>query len=209
MAQSYISKATLGRLPLYLNYIKSEDVGETVSSTRIAKGLGLGEVQVRKDLSIVCSDGRPKIGYKTDVLAAAIEEALGVFSPEKVVLVGAGKLGRALLGFGGFKDYGVDIVAGFDSDERLIGTSPDGKPIYPMEKLAEYCRENSVHIGVLTVPESVAQTVCEFMMECGIDAIWNFSPANLKVPEGVLVKRESLAIGLAHLAISSRTELTR
>lgn len=203
MDKNTISKATLGRLPLYLNYISSQETGESVSSTRIAKALGLGEVQVRKDLAIVCSAGRPKIGYERSVLIAAIEDALNVRDSAKAILVGAGKLGKALLGYNGFREYGVEIVAGFDSDPAKLGEQPDGKRVYGIEELGSYCRENGIHIGVLTVPGASAQEACDAMIESGIDTIWSFSPANIQVPQGVKLRKENLALGLAHLVISA------
>jgi redox-sensing transcriptional repressor len=206
MDRTYVSKATLGRLPLYLNYIRSHDLGESISSTRIAKALGLGEVQVRKDLAAVCSKGRPKVGYERGVLIKAIEDALGTRDVTRVILVGAGKLGKALLGYDGFREYGVDIVAGFDSDPGKTGIQPDGKLVYRVDELADFCRDKDIHIGVLTVPGSSAQTAADGMIAAGIDTIWSFSPADISVPDGVLLRKENLALGLAHLVLSARTD---
>lgn len=204
MDRNYISKATLGRLPLYLNYIRSHELGDSISSTKIAKALGLGEVQVRKDLALVCSKGRPKVGYEREVLIESIEDALGIKDVTRVVLVGAGKLGKALLGYDGFREYGVDIIAGFDSDPRKTGIQPDGKLVYPMEELREFCEGKDIRIGVLTVPGSSAQTAADSMIAAGIDTIWSFSPADISVPEGVKLRKENLALGLAHLVISAK-----
>jgi len=194
---------------LYLNYIKSYELGDTVSSTKIAKALGLGEVQVRKDLSIVCSDGKPKIGYKREVLVSAIEEALGVNEVTRVAVIGAGKLGKALMGFDGFHEYGIDIAAGFDVDPGKTGIQPDGKLIYLMDELKAFCRIKDVHIGVLTVPPHAAQAACDKMMDAGIDVIWSFSPVDLEIREGVMLRKENLALGLAHLVVSSEKRSSR
>ena len=108
-----ISKATLKRLPTYLAYLKSLPEGSSVniSATALAAGLHMGEVQVRKDLALVSSGGRPKIGYNRAALIADIEQFLGYGNTNDAVLIGAGKLGRALLGYSGFAEYGLNIVA--------------------------------------------------------------------------------------------------
>ena len=111
-----IHKATLGRLPQYLQYLKSlpESYGSTISATAIAKGLSLGDVQVRKDLAAVSGAGKPKIGYEKAKLIGDLERHLGYESLTNAVLVGAGKLGKALLDYNGFDEFGVQIVAAFD-----------------------------------------------------------------------------------------------
>ena len=132
-----ISKATLKRLPTYLAYLKSLPEGSSVniSATALAAGLHMGEVQVRKDLALVSSGGRPKIGYNRAALIADIEQFLGYGNTNDAVLIGAGKLGRALLGYSGFAEYGLNIVAAFDENDAIIGTSKSGKPIMHLSRL--------------------------------------------------------------------------
>lgn len=113
--QSAISRATLGRLPAYLHFLESV-TSENISAPAIARALGLGEVLVRKDLSIVCGKGKPKTGYATNALKASLKAALGVNKVTPAVLVGAGKLGTALMDYRGFRDYGMEIIAAFDKD---------------------------------------------------------------------------------------------
>ena len=130
-----ISRATISRLPRYLNFIqKLPKHIRYISATAISKALELGEVQVRKDLSAVCGSGRPKIGYEVDTLCKALECALGVHTECEAVIVGAGRLGMALLGFKGFAEYGITIEKAFDSNKEKCGGS-----VLPMEKLSEYC----------------------------------------------------------------------
>ena len=203
MKQTAITRATLGRLPVYLQYIRSYVRDETISASAIARGLGLGEVQVRKDLSLVCAESKPKIGYQTEKLLSDLEEVLGVQTPTPAVVVGAGKLGLALLDYEGFSEYGLKIVAAFDTDTKKVGTEFAGKPICPMEQLTDYCGRHDIHIGILTVPASVAQKVCENMTQSGITAIWSFAPCKLIVPETVTIKQENLALSLAHLQASA------
>ena len=117
MKQTEISRATMGRLPGYLNYLRSlSKETRFISSTAIAKELELGEVQVRKDLSAVCGAGKPKVGYDVSALAESLETTLGTHSKGEAIIVGAGKLGLALLGFGGFSEYGIKISRAFDND---------------------------------------------------------------------------------------------
>ena len=196
-----ISKATLGRLPGYLQYLKSLPAlhGATISATAIAKELSLGEVQVRKDLAAVSGAGKPKIGYERDKLIFDIERHLGYESLTHAVLVGAGKLGRALLDYDGFEEFGVKIVAGFDSNENAFQVGKSAKVILPIKDMDSYCEQNNVKLGIITVGQGSAQDVCDKLVASGIEAIWNFAPCALKVPAGVLLKQENLALSLAHL----------
>ena len=126
-----IPRATLGRLPRYLQYLKSFPAAEnaTISATAIARGLSLGDVQVRKDLAAVSGAGKPKIGYEREKLIEDLEHYLGYDRLTNAVLVGAGKLGRALLDYDGFEAFGVKIIAGFDCNEQVLqmGSKPAKK----------------------------------------------------------------------------------
>ena len=210
MAAKEISKSTLKRLPTYLTYLKSlpEDSSAHISATAVAAALGMGEVQVRKDLALVSDGGRPKIGYLRSGLIRDIEEFLGYGNTKDAVLVGAGKLGRALLSYVGFEEYGMKIIGAFDSDDALIGTSKSGKPIMHISRLREFCLSHQVKIGIITVPAEYAQEVCDRLIESGIQAIWNFAPKHLDVPEGILVQAENMAASLALLSkhLSERME---
>ncbi len=196
-----IPKATLGRLPQYLAYLKGlpKIKGATISATAIAKGLSLGEVQVRKDLATVSGTGKPKVGYEREALISDIERHLGYQKLTNAVLVGAGKLGRALLDFDGFLEYGVKIVAGFDCNEHAIKIGKNATEILPIKDLTGYCRQNNVKLGIITVGQGSAQEVCDALVESGICAIWNFAPCSLSVPANVALKQENLALSLAHL----------
>ena len=194
-----IPKATLGRLPQYLQYLKClpQSNGSTISATAIAKGLSLGDVQVRKDLQAVSGAGKPKVGYEKDKLIADIERHLRHESLTNAVLVGAGKLGRALLDYDGFEEYGIRIVAGFDCNETAL--KKGAKEILPIRDIGAYCREHDVRLGIITVGQGSAQDVCDKLVQSGIKAIWNFAPVTLKVPNEVLLKQENLALSLAYL----------
>ena len=202
MKANQITRATLGRLPLYLNYLKQiENSGTTsISATMIAKALSLGEVQVRKDLASVSGAGKPKVGYESSDLIKRLEDTLGSNSITSAVLVGAGKLGRALLDYNGFEEFGIKIIAAFDSNDEVIRFSKTSKDILPISTLSEYCIANNVKLGIITVGQGSAQQVCDMMEQSGIKAIWNFAPCNLEVSDGILVKNENLALSLAHLS---------
>ena len=200
MALNSISKATLGRLPLYAQYLKElpTESAVTISATKIARGLSLGEVQVRKDLALISGCGKPKIGYERTKLIQDIERHLGYGGLTNAVLIGAGKLGRALLDYDGFEEFGIRILAGFDCNETAFQTGK-GKSILSIKNIENYCCEHDVKIGIITVGQGSAQEVCDKLMGCGIKAIWNFAPCSLSVPQNVLLKQENLALSLAHL----------
>ncbi|MBQ7348517.1 MAG: redox-sensing transcriptional repressor Rex [Clostridia bacterium] len=198
---SNISKATFSRLPLYLEYLKQilSEGKESVSATKIAKALNLGEVQARKDLSSVSGKGRPKTGYFTRELIAELEEILGVNKISSAVVVGAGRLGSAMQNYDGFLKYGLKITASFDEDESVVSSRKSNANVFHMSEFKKYVKENQVKTGIITVPKTSAQKVCDIMIKCGIKAIWNFAPCNLVVPEGVIVFQENLALSLAYL----------
>ncbi len=194
-----VSRPMLERLPVYASCLEKmiNDGVSSVSAVRVARELKLGEVQVRKELAVVSGAGRPRIGYDAKKLLHDIKCFLGEDEPDEAVIVGAGRLGCALLGYGSFEDVGVTIKAAFDISGAEI--SVDDKNIYPMSKLHTYCKQNWVKIGIITVPASAAQETCELLVSEGIRAIWNFAPTTLHVPDGVTVINEKLAISLSQL----------
>ncbi len=208
MQHKDISKAVLKRLPGYLSYLKAtqESGSANISATALANALGMGEVQVRKDLAMVSDGGRPKIGYPRDRLIDDIEQFLGYDNTTDAVLIGAGKLGKALLGYKGFDAYGLNILAAFDENEAACGTV-EGKNIYPIRQLEGFCKANKILMGIITVPTEFAQGVCDQLIACGIKAIWNFAPTHLEVPENILVQREDMATNLALLSMHLQAQM--
>ncbi len=199
MERKEISKSVLKRLPNYLAYLKTIPDGGSpyISATALAAALGMGEVQVRKDLAMVSDGGRPKVGYLREGLIDDIQQFLGYDNLNDAVLIGAGKLGRALLSYTGFQEYGLNILAAFDVNP----TPGEGKPIYPISRLESFCRTYKVLMGIITVPVEQAQEVCDQLIACGIKAIWNFAPTHLEVPAGILVQQENMATSLAVLSM--------
>lgn len=208
LERNEISKSVLKRLPGYLNYLKNipDDASPYISATSLANALGMGEVQVRKDLAMVSDGGRPKIGYLRESLIEDISQFLGYDNTTDAILIGAGKLGQALLGYGGFSAYGLNILAAFDVAPTTEKTD-DGKPIYPIKQLEGFCRSNKVLMGIITVPGNCAQEVCDRLISCGIKAIWNFAPVHLDVPANILVQNENMATSLAVLSMHLQAQM--
>ena len=200
-AESAVSRATVSRLPAYLRYLKGEAGKgvEYVSSAAIAKDMGLSAVGVRKDLALVSSrPGKPRFGFEVRLLIEDIEKFLGYHRWTNAVIVGAGGLGRAILSYEGFENYGIHVIAAFDNSPAKVG-AVGGKPVYPMERLGDVVKRSDVKVCILTVPRSAAQEACDQAVGAGINAILSFAPVHLLVPEGVTVKYEDLAVSLAEL----------
>ncbi len=207
-----ISRQTLQRMPLYLNYLRALPLGSpaNISAATIAEELRLNDVQVRKDLAMLGRGGRPKIGFDVKDLITNIEHCLGYDNINHAVLVGVGNLGRSLFVYEGFLEYGIDIVAAFDTEDEMVGTTIYKKQVLPLSKLEEICCRMKIKMGVITVNAAQAQPVCDQMVKSGVIAIWNFTPVILRVPEKVLVQNENMASSLAilsnHLAERNQTE---
>ena len=203
-----ISSSTINRLPFYLDYLKNifQKGQVNISSGAIASALGLGEVQVRKDLASVSSGGKPKVGYEIASLIKELEHYLGYKDTDDAIIIGAGKLGMALLDYPGFIDCGLNIIRGFDKDETKFGLSENGKVIEDVSNFEEFVKNSNVKIGILCVPKEYAQEVCDLMVNNGIKAILNFAPIHLHVPNDVIVKNENLAYSLALLSIELKAK---
>ena len=208
MEKKTISKSVLKRLPGYLAYLKNmpDSAPAHISATALANALGMGEVQVRKDLAMVSDGGRPKIGYLRESLIEDIEQFLGYDNTTDAVLIGAGKLGQALMAYKGFDEYGLNILAAFDSAPKKEKTD-EGKPIYHIEKLAQFCHSHKVLMGIITVPAEAAQSVADQLIAGGIKAIWNFAPVHLDVPDNILVQNENMATSLAVLSVHLQAQI--
>lgn len=189
-----ISTAALERLPQYLRILKrKQNEGiHNISSTIIAEELNLSSIQVRKDLALISrNDGKPGIGFEIDDIIKDIEEFLGINNSKEIIIVGAGRLGQALLNYKGFEND-VTIVMAFDNDKDKC----DNKRIFHVDRMKSIIKRKNIHVGIITVPKEEAQNVCDIMVESGIKAIWNFAPTNLKVPSDISVKNEDLSTSL-------------
>ena len=192
-----ISVVTLERLPKYLRILKkmqSENINN-VSSTSIAKELGFNSIQVRKDLACVSkTDGKPGVGFVVNDLINDIEEFLNINHSRDIIVIGAGRLGQALMNYSGFENK-INVVRAFDIDKNKC----DNKKIFLMKTLKTYVKKNNISVAIITVPKDAAQSVCDEVIDSGIKVIWNFAPINLKVPDNIRIKNEDLSASLAVL----------
>jgi redox-sensing transcriptional repressor len=197
-----VSVATLRRLPAYYHFLLGlrERGRDVVSCSHIGRALQLDPTQVRKDLEATGIVGRPKIGYDLNELLEAIVTFLGWNNDKDAFLVGVGHLGSALLGYERIGDCGINILAGFDTDPGKIGTQVRGKEVFALDRLIDLADRLNVHLGIITVPASAAQSVADLLVEGGVKAIWNFAPTTLQVPEGIIVQNEDFYSGLAVLS---------
>jgi redox-sensing transcriptional repressor len=196
-----IPAPTLRRLPSYLRLLRDMEVAGRlwVSCTHLSDALDLDPTQVRKDLACTGVIGRPKVGYQVQVLVHAIEKFLGWDHTANAFLVGAGNLGRALLGYPGFGRHGLNIVAAFDTNPELSGGEIHAKPVFALSRLPDLVQRQNVRLGVLAVPEKAAIAAATAMRDAGITAIWNFTPVKLRL-DGVVVEDVDLAASLAVLS---------
>lgn len=201
-ASGLIPQASLRRLPQYHHYlVELEAQGvKRVSCSIIGRDLNCVPVQVRKDLQYTGIIGRPKTGYSVTELIRTIESYLGWNNVNEAFLVGVGNLGTALLGHERFSKFGLKIVAAFDTNPDKIGQKIHDKPVLPLDELGNLAREMGIHLGIITAPSEVAQSVADEMVKAGILAIWNFAPVKLKVPEHIFVHNEDLYSSLASLS---------
>lgn len=196
-----IPRKSIYRLSIYqrcLQRLKSNRV-DTVSSEALAKAAGVKPTQLRKDLTYFGQFGTRGLGYNVESLSSTIGEVLGHNRLQPVVLVGVGNLGSALLRYGGFRKEGFEVVAAFD-----IAPKPAGRdvaiPILALGTMESFIKENQVKMAILTVPAASAQEVANGLIKAGVQAILNFSPTVLDVPEDVVVNSVDLAVELENLS---------
>ncbi len=204
--RSMIPIPTVKRYPSYLRILgQARENGERyISATTLADELGLKSIQVRKDISATGIEGRPKVGFDIEELIRTIRHVLGWDNATDALIVGAGNLGSALAAYDGFAAYGLRIVAIFDKDEGKIGRRIGSLEVQPMETINGYIKSHAVTIAVIAVPASQAQATADMLVKCGIRAIWNFAPKDLKLPDDVVAQRTDLATSFAVLSVKLR-----
>jgi redox-sensing transcriptional repressor len=197
-----VAESTVRRLSLYLRFLDEfEGQGiETVSSGALAQRGGTTSAQVRKDLSFFGSFGKRGLGYYVPELAERLRQILGLGRRYRVAMIGAGKIGSALVQYRGFQQRGFDIVVIFDSDRAKIGTQWNGLTVRAIEDLEPELRRHEVDMAVLVTPAEAAQDVADRLVKLGVKAILNFAPVQLAVPEDVVVKTVNLALELETLS---------
>ncbi|MBR1835696.1 MAG: redox-sensing transcriptional repressor Rex [Kiritimatiellae bacterium] len=197
---------TIRRYPVYLRAVRARRArGESnVSSAALAAELGLDPVLVRKDLAMSGVSGRPRIGHSAEALEAALAAAIGWDNVSDAALVGVGSLGRALLGYRGFREQGLAIAVAFDSDPALAGRQVHGVRVRPAGEVVRLVRRLAIRLGILAVPEAAAQSSADALVAAGVRGIWNFAPVQLAVPADVVVQNMDLAQSLAVLSHAIR-----
>jgi redox-sensing transcriptional repressor len=202
MSRPDIPRKAIYRLSVYLRCLArfKRNAIRTVSSEALAQAAGVKPTQLRKDLTYFGQFGTRGLGYDVEQLSRMISDLLGTTSAHKVVLVGVGNLGLALLSYRGFEQEGFEIIAAFDADLSRKRNKNIAPPIYGMDKLPAVIKEFHVKMAIITVPASEAQQVADTLVACGITGILNFAPILLQVPDDVVINNVNLAIELENLS---------
>lgn len=207
-----ISKNLVYRVPIYLTISRRllDEGAKYITAPQISDITGINVETVKKDLSQICkTPGNPKLGRDA---ATMVEEILefGVYTKlTNAVIIGVGHLGRALLNYSGFSEWGLHIAAGFDRKSELVGTQIEGKPIYDVNDLSKVIKETNAEIAIITVPKEYAQQLVDFAIAAGIKAIWNFAPTHINVPDDVILQNENMASSLSLLNYNLKASKTK
>ncbi|MEZ5215158.1 MAG: redox-sensing transcriptional repressor Rex [Ilumatobacteraceae bacterium] len=197
-----IPEATVARLPVYLRILVelAQEELEHVSSERLADLAGVNAAKVRKDLSYLGSYGTRGVGYEVSYLVYQIRRELGLTHDWPVVIVGAGNLGQALAGYGGFGDRGFPVAAVVDIDQLKVGTVIGGTRVRQLDELSQVVRAKQISIGVIATPPASAQDAADRLVRAGVTSILNFAPVVLSVPPHIRVRKVDLALELQILS---------
>lgn len=207
------SEPTLRRLPWYLAYVsllRSRNI-EYVSSTSISKDINVDASQIAKDLSVLGIKGKTRIGYEVKALESALREFLGFSCSHNAVMIGVGSLGSALIADTGLERFGLNIVAGFDINPDVVGTTIKNVPIFHIDELPSRVAAYRAGIAIVAVPVEVAQQTADRAVDAGVRALWNFTPFRILARPGIVIQNTSI---YAHLAVmynrlSSQSESRR
>ncbi|MBQ9990796.1 MAG: redox-sensing transcriptional repressor Rex [Lachnospiraceae bacterium] len=197
-----ISQAVIGRLPRYFRYLgdlKDEGV-ERISSQELSERMKVTASQIRQDLNNFGGFGQQGYGYNVEYLHVEIGKILGLDTEHRMVLIGAGNLGQALVNYTNFEKRSFLFKGIFDNNPALYGKLIRNFPVMPMEEMCDFVRENQIDIAVIAIPKEGAVKVAEQLVNCGIKAIWNFSHVDLNVPEDVQVENAHLSDSLMKLS---------
>lgn len=197
-----ISMAVIKRLPKYHRYLSElldNDV-ERISSKELSEKIGFTASQIRQDLNCFGDFGQQGYGYNVRELNNQIDTILGLTREYKTIVVGAGNIGQAIANYTNFVNLGFKLTCIFDTNPKLIGLKIHDIEIKDIDDLEGFLNKNKIDIGIVCVPKSNAQRVCDMMVKCGIKAVWNFAPLDLEVPEEVIVENVHLSESLLTLS---------
>ena len=199
-----IADSTVRRLSLYLRFLEQFDAQgtTTISSAELARHGGTTSAQVRKDLSFFGSFGKRGLGYSVAELAARIRGILGLKRSYRVVLVGAGRIGGALIQYPGFRQRGFHVTAIYDKDAKKVGTRWNGVVVRDVRHIERDLQREPTDIAILVTPADAAQEVADRLVHAGVKAILNFAPVQLAVPNDVVVKSVNMALELETLSFA-------
>ncbi len=197
-----IPEATVARLPVYLRLLMEQGAAgvESISSEGLAELAGVNAAKVRKDLSYLGSYGTRGVGYEVDYLVYQIRRELGLDHDWPVVIVGAGNLGQALAGYGGFGERGFPVGGIVDVDDSKVGSVVGGARVRHIDDLGQIVLSKQISIGVIATPPAAAQDAADRLVRAGVTSILNFAPVVLSVPAGVSVRKVDLAVELQILS---------
>ena len=196
-----VSESTVSRLSLYLRLLEELDAGvATLSSEELAARAGTSAAQVRKDLSFFGTFGKRGLGYGVTELITTLRSILGLERRWRVAVVGAGKIGAALMGYQDFKRQGFYIESVFDSDASKVGQRWNGLVVRADAEMEMALQGESIDIAIIAVPADAAQSVVDRVVNAGVKAILNFAPVKLRVPGSVALKNVNMAVELEGLS---------
>jgi redox-sensing transcriptional repressor len=202
-----IATSTMQRLTLYKKYLQELPKQiHTVTPKSMAETLAIDPKIVLRDMKILLGKNRVNEEDR-EALEKVITKNTACRKVNAVVLVGVGKLGIALMGYAGFSVFDLDVVAGFDINEKIIKRGAFGKPVYHIDRLKEICSRLNAKIGIITTPGNCAQSACDALVNAGITAIWNYAAVRLNTPPGIMVLNEDMSSSLRRLAEHSSAHL--
>lgn len=189
-----VSMAVVRRLPKYYRYLSELKENEImrISSQELSKLTGFTASQIRQDLNNFGGFGQQGYGYNVDDLYEQLGKILGLDTTYETIIIGAGNLGQAIANYKGFSSAGFKVSALFDKNPKMIGLNIRGIQIHDMDELVDYIKANGVEIGIICTPKEGSQDIANLLAKSGIKAIWNFAPADLKVPENVVIENVHL-----------------
>lgn len=201
-----IAEPTVRRLSLYLRFLEEFEAqgAETVSSSALAQRGGTTSAQVRKDLSFFGSFGKRGLGYSVPELGAKLRDILGLLREYQVIVIGAGKIGSALVQYPGFAQRGFHVSLVYDEDPVKVGSAWNGLTVRDVGTLERDLERQPVDIAILATPAAAAQRLAERLTRAGVKAILNFAPVQLSVAEDVAVKNVNMALELETLSYALR-----
>lgn len=204
MRKEKISSAVIRRLPRYYRHLNDlyQAGAVRISSSALAKSMGLTASQIRQDLSCFGGFGQQGYGYNVERLRGEVAEILGMNRDHTILILGAGNLGRALMENFPFERNGFRLTAAFDVNPALVGTRLGGVPVYHLDALEDFLREKPASVGVLTVPGRAAVDAARRLCECGVTGIWNFTNVELPLRELPHVRVENVHFADSLLTLS-------